>query len=261
MAYNYQQNVVSVEAEKSDQWPVTKDLSFLFNYISLIYLQFYCKKMSPFNSTNLVLKRYLKDLNKGHSFFDCFRLLHALQSLADNIRVQQNETISVPKKSIAMKVMMVNPEDITGLSITAVSTAQPNVNDFVPDSSTDKPRNVIAKVYLPGPLFDKINKSQDDVQRVTVFVFDNEKLFLTNVTTDDSTSSKRGSGKAVGGRIVSVSIKGSKLRNLPDSEQIRTTFSTSTPSAKRHAECVFWDFNAAGMFKLRIAFVFVNYEI
>ena len=210
--------------------------------------------MPPFYSTNLVLKRHLKELNKGHSvFFNCFRLLHALQSLADNIPVQQNEAISVPKKSIVMKVIMVNPEDITGLSITAVSTAQTNVNDFVPDSSIDKPRNVIAKVYLPGPLFDKINKSQDDVQRVTVFVFDNEKLFLTKVTPDDS--SKRGSSKAVGGRIVSVSIKGSKLRNLSDSEQIRTTLSTSTPSAKRHAECVFWDFNAAGMFKLRIAFV------
>ena len=154
-----------------------------------------------------------------------------------------------------MKVIMVNPEKITGLSITAVSTAQPNVIDFVPDSSTDKPRNIIAKAYLPGPLFNRIKENQDDVQRVTVFVFDNEKLFLTNLTTDYSTSSKRRIGKAVGGRILSVSIKGSKLRNLSESEQIRTRFSTSTPSAKRQAECVFWDFNAAGMFKLRTAFV------
>ena len=210
--------------------------------------------MPPFYPTNLVLKRNLKDLNRGHSFLHCFRLLHALQSLADNIPVQQNETIAVPKKSISMKVIMINPEEITGLSITAVSTAQPNVIDFVPDSSTGKPRNVIAKAYLPGSLFNKINESQVDAQRVTVFVFDNDKLFLTNVKTDGSTSSKRSIGKAVGGRIVSVSIKGSKLRNLSESKQIRTRFATSTPSAKRQAECVFWDFNASGMLKLRTAF-------
>ena len=181
-------------------------------------------------------------------FYITFRLLYALQSLADKIPIQQNETITVAKKSIAMKVITVKPNEIKGLSITAISTSQRKVNDLVPNLSNDKSRNVIATVYLPGPLFSKVHKSQNDIQRITVFVFDDEKLFLTNITKDNFFSGKRRFDKAVGGRILSASITGSNLSNLSESEQIRTTFSPSIPSVKREADCVFWDFNSVGMF-------------
>ena len=194
-------------------------------------------------------------------FYLTFRLLYALQSLADKIPLQQNETITVAKKGIAMKVITVKPNEIKGLSITAISTSQRKVNDLVPDLSNDKSRNVIATMYLPGPLFSKLNKSQNDIQRITVFIFDDEKLFLTNIAKDSSVSSKRRFDKAVGGRILSASLTGSKLRNLSESEQIRTRFSLSIPSVKREADCVFWDFNSAGMFLFITKAFFVTYTL
>ena len=142
---------------------------------------------------------------------------------------------------------MVNPKEITGLSITAVSTSQSNLNKVVPDpGSSERKRQAVATVYLPRALFDKVNKSEP--QRVTVFVFDDEKLFLTQTNMDNSISSKRNTSKTVGSKILAVSIKGSELRNLSDDQQVRTTFSTTVPSTKAVADCVFWDFSGAGMF-------------
>ena len=178
----------------------------------------------------------------NHSFIR-FRLLNDLQSMADNIPIQQNETIRVAKKSITMSVIMVKPKEVTGLHITAVSTRQPSVNNLFQNYRDDKTKEqVVATAYLPGQLFFKANNNRNGLQRVTVFVFDNEKLFLNNISQSTSTEGK----KFVSGKILAVSINGIKFNNLSKSEQVRTTFSSSISSSKKEADCVFWDFRGAG---------------
>ena len=163
--------------------------------------------------------------------------------------MQQNETIYVAKKSITMEVITVKPKETAELKITAVSTNQPKVNEILRNNSSPEAREkVVATILLPKGLLDKVNKNKAGIQRITVFVFDNDKLFLNKVRKHQSNSKEENISKEVNSKIVAASIKGVKLTNLSKDEQVQTTFSTSTPSFERKVECVYWDFGGASMF-------------
>ena len=169
--------------------------------------------------------------------------------------MQQNETIYVAKKSITMEVITVKPKETAGLKITAVSTNQPKVNEILRNNSSPEAREqVVATILLPKGLLDKVNKNKAGIQRITVFVFDNDKLFLNKVRKHQSNSKEENISQEVKSKIMAASIKGAKLTNLSKDEQVQTTFSTSTPSFERKVECVYWDFGGASMFIFFTAF-------
>ena len=165
--------------------------------------------------------------------------------------MQQNGTIYVAKKSITMGVITAKPEEITDLNITAVKTNIPKINKiFLNYSSHKASEQVVATIYLPQRLLNKASKNLTDIQRITVFVYDNDKFFLSNVTKKEFNSNEENIHKAVKSKILAASIKGAKLANLSysEQEQVRTTFSTPGPSSEGEAECVFWDFGGKGTF-------------
>ena len=144
-------------------------------------------------------------------------------------------------------VTLVDPEEITGLKITALPTSQSGVNNVTRNESDYEGNSqALATVYLHKQLLVKAKRNKRDLLRVTAFVFDNDKLFLNSI--NQHTSSE--GNKRVSGIIVDISIKGTKLRNLSYAEQVQTTFYTPTESSKKDADCVFWDFNGAGMLKI-----------
>ena len=150
-------------------------------------------------------------------------------------------------------VTMVNPEKIKGLQITALPASTQGVINISRNESGNKANSqVLATIYLPQQLLIKAKGNKSGLQRITVFVFDNDRLFLNNIS--QSTSSK--GKKTVSGKIVAISIKGTKLRNLSYDEQVQTTFSTPTATTESAADCVFWDFSGAGMLKIPYICVF-----
>ena len=177
-----------------------------------------------------------------------FRLLSALQVLANNIPVQDNETVVVAKKNIAMGIKVINTKKTAGLLIQAASTTQPSVNNL---TLTNSPSDVttskdMATIFLSGSLLDRAEKSGDITQRITTFIYDNEKLFLIRLEIDESRWNGTQISKKLNSKILSAAIKDTKLRNLKGEEQVRSTFS-ALDTDKGKTECVFWDFNGAGM--------------
>ena len=183
-----------------------------------------------------------------NSLFCSFRLLSALQLVADNILV--NETLLIVKKNIAMGVKKVNPRQNSGIIIQAKATNKSNVNDLTLNNSFkyDRTSEDIASIFLSEALLKKAKKITgiiDGVQRVTTFIFDNEKLFSTNVIHTNSSSMSL--NKKLNSKILSASLKNvPSLKNLTGKETVRSTFSY-LKTKKGKTECVFWDFSSAGM--------------
>ena len=177
------------------------------------------------------------------------RLLSAFQTLAENIPVQKNETLIVVKENIAMGVKIINPKQSPGLLIQAMSTNHSNVNllSFSSVQNYTRERNDVAAIYLPSLLFGNSKTSTNSTRRITTFVFDNEKLFLSNMQTYSKLLEKQNTSKMVNSKILSVSIKGVSLTNLTEDEQVTITFSPLL-ATKGRTDCVFWDFSGAGMF-------------
>ena len=177
----------------------------------------------------------------------CFhRLLKALESLANNVPVQKNETIVIEKKNIAMGVKIVDPEETAGLLIKASPTDQPNVNRLSLANTTDSSttEETVATIFLSQMLFNKTSKILNDTQRITTFIFDNEKLFMTRLKINDAEINR---SIVLNSKILSAAIKGIKLYNLTKNEKIHSTFSELKTGGGR-SDCVFWDFDGEGKF-------------
>ena len=182
-----------------------------------------------------------------NSLFCSFRLLSALQLMADNILV--NETLVIVKKNIAMGVKKVNSRQNSGIIIQAKATNESNVNYLTLTNSFkyDPASEDMASIFQSEALLKKTKKITGTiygVQRVTTFIFDNEKLFSTNATHDNYSSMLL--NKKLNSKILSASLKNVTLKNLTGNETVHSTFSY-LKTKKGKTECVFWDFKSAGM--------------
>ena len=141
---------------------------------------------------------------------------------------------------------MVDPEQTTGLLIKAIPTDQSNVNHLslrhATGSSTEE--DTVATIFLSQFLFNKASKISDGTQRITAFIFDNEKLFMTGLKLNHSGIN---SSAVLNSKILSAAIKGIKLYNLNKNEEVRSTFSELKAGGGR-SDCVFWDFSGEGKF-------------
>ena len=103
----------------------------------------------------------------------------------------------------------------------------------------------VANIFLPGPLFTKAKNQvggNASATRVTTFLYDNEKLFISKETSGANAKKKLNS------RILAVSIKGIKLENLTETQRIKSEFKALNKTGSNTVRCVYWEETTRGLY-------------
>ena len=86
--------------------------------------------------------------------------------------------------------------------------------------------------------------------RLTSFLYQNDKLFITSEPVQGKTHVQGGRvRKLVNSKVISASLSGVKLLNLSSEDEISLTFlPVNTSNIQLKSQCVFWDFQAEGTY-------------
>ena len=169
--------------------------------------------------------------------------MKAIEKFAENIPLAENQTQQVfSKPNLAIGIADVSKEveslETTGFVISGqIDKSKTSLDMKKEDNKTRTAK--IADIVLPGPLF-KAAKNRRGANktglRVTTFLYDNEKLFLSKETSGDNSSKK------VNSKILAVSIKGLKLENLTEEQRVRSEFRELLNSTSEQTlNCVYWE--------------------
>lgn len=175
-----------------------------------------------------------------------FRLVNAVEAFAENIPVPENETVIFKEKNLAVGVAVVEDKKVVqnGYFIKGnVDASETSLE--MNDGTGSRDSKQVANIFLPGPLFTKAKNQAGgnaSATRVTTFLYDNEKLFISEETSGTNAKKKLNS------RILAVSIKGIKLENLTDDQRIKSEFKALNKTGSNTVRCVYWEETTRGLY-------------
>ena len=161
-------------------------------------------------------------------------MLIAVQKLADEIPLSnQTNTFTTVRKNIGLSIAIVDTAASTGITVEGLPTAAIGYNNVTLKNTMTQSvsSTAIVNFFLPPTLFRKI---PSNVNRISAFIYDNVKLFLTsqNLSNADLINSK----------VMSTSFKGIQLKDLPVEDELRSSFSPIDQNLTGSVNCVFWNF-------------------
>ena len=167
-------------------------------------------------------------------------------AFAENIPVPTNETVIFKEKNLAVGVAVVEEKKVVQQGYFIKGSVDTNETSLeMQEGKGTRDTKQVANIFLPGPLFTKAKNQvggNASATRVTTFLYDNEKLFISKETSGANAKKKLNS------RILAVSIKGIKLENLTETQRIKSEFKALNKTGSNTVRCVYWEETTRGLY-------------